>query len=73
MFQGSFWLPCFLWSFFLSTARYDDRLLSLDRLFGKMILDGEDPEDPDLQAHPKVFLQESNNRLVETPLVPFGN
>lgn len=55
------------------SARYDSRPLPLDRIFGRLLLEGKNPGDPDLEAHPNVYLQEGDVRLVPTPLLPFWN
>jgi hypothetical protein len=53
-------------------ARYDSRQLPLDHLFGRMLLEGEEPGNPALEADPRVFLQERYDRMIEVPLPAFG-
>jgi hypothetical protein len=52
-------------------ARYDRRLLPLDRLAARILRDGADPGDQELENHPFVFLANGLDPMTRKPMPDF--
>jgi hypothetical protein len=53
-------------------ARYDRRVLPLDRLAARILRDGADPGEPDLEDHPFVFLANGLDPMTRKSMPDFG-